>query len=55
MTKTPRQISVLADHAKLEADIEEINFLPTAMFCSKVGWTGNGLGVWMGFAWRGEK
>lgn len=32
----PLQISVLADHAKLEADIEEINFLPTAMFCSKV-------------------
>jgi len=32
----PLQISVLADHAKLEPDIEDINFLPTAMFCSKV-------------------
>lgn len=33
----PTEISVLADHAKLEPDIEDINFLPTAMFCSKAG------------------
>eukprot|EP00913_Durusdinium_trenchii_P031056 g29084.t1 len=32
----PLQVSVLADVAKLEPEIEEINFLPTAMFCSKV-------------------
>ncbi|CAE6909288.1 unnamed protein product [Symbiodinium natans] len=32
----PLQVSVLADEPRLEPDIEDINFLPTAMFCSKV-------------------
>ena len=29
------EVSVVADTPKLEPDIEDVNFLPTAMFCSK--------------------
>eukprot|EP00931_Biecheleriopsis_adriatica_P045665 TRINITY_DN2614_c0_g1_i1.p1 TRINITY_DN2614_c0_g1~~TRINITY_DN2614_c0_g1_i1.p1 ORF type:complete len:5069 (-),score=1280.39 TRINITY_DN2614_c0_g1_i1:105-14627(-) len=32
----PLQVSVVADTPELTADIEDVNFLPTAMFCSKV-------------------